>query len=73
MPYISYQQKRTVFWEEITPENESNRSCLVEAPKDVNGAGLHEFFARKRKDLTKGVKQGLIHKELKYDKDLLLD
>ncbi|MFX1572191.1 MAG: Gfo/Idh/MocA family protein [Promethearchaeota archaeon] len=73
MAHISDQQKRTVFWEEITPESEKNRSCFVEAPKDVNTAGLHRFLSRKRGDLRKGIKQGLIHKELKYDKDLLLD
>jgi predicted dehydrogenase len=73
MAHISDQQKRTVFWEDITSENEENRSCFVESPKDINSAGLHKFFARKRKDLRKGVKQGLIHKELKYDKDLLID
>ena len=73
MAHISDQQKRIVFWKEISPENEKNRSCVVEAPKNLNNAGLHKFFSRKRKDLRKGIKQGLIHKELKYDKDILSD
>ena len=66
MAIISHQQKRSIFWEEITPENERNRSCLPEAPKDVNGSGLVKFFMRKRRDLRKGIKEGFIHKELKY-------
>jgi len=72
MAHLSDQQKRVVFWDEITSENEKNRSCLVEAPKDISGSGLHKYFMRIRKDLRKGITQGLIHKELKYDKDLLL-
>jgi len=73
MAHLSDQQKRVVFWKEITSENERNRSCLVEAPKDINGSGLHKYFMRIRKDLKKGINQGLVHKELKYDKDLLLE
>ena len=72
MAHLSDQQKRAVFWEEMTAENEKSGSCLVERPKDINGAGLHKFFMRIRKDLKKGIKEGLVHKELKYDKDLLL-
>ncbi len=72
MAHLSDQQKRVVFWDEITSKNEKNRSCLVEAPKDISGSGLHKYFMRIRKDLRKGITQGLIHKELKYDKDLLL-
>ncbi|MFX1570459.1 MAG: Gfo/Idh/MocA family protein [Promethearchaeota archaeon] len=73
MPYISDQQKRAIFWEEMTPENEKDRSCSVERPNDINGAGLHKYFMRIRKDFKKGMKEGLIQKELKYDKDLLVD
>ncbi|MFX1501965.1 MAG: hypothetical protein ACFFDH_13460, partial [Promethearchaeota archaeon] len=70
MAHLSDQQKRVVKWEEITSENEGNQSCLVKAPKDINGANLHKFFARIRRDLRKGKKEGLIQNELKYDKDL---
>ncbi len=73
MAHLSDQQKRAVFWEEMTSENEESGSCLVERPKDINGAGLHKYFIRIRKDLKKGINEGVIHKELKYDKDLLLD
>jgi len=73
MPYISHQQKRPVFWEEISSENEDNKSCIIKIPENLSGAGLHKFYMRKHKDLKKGVKQGLTHKELKYNKDLLLD
>ena len=73
MAHLSDQQKRAVYWEEMTSENEKNRTCFVEAPKDINGAGLHKYFMRIRKDFKKGKKEGLINKELKYDKDLLLE
>ena len=73
MPYISDQQKRAIFWEEMTSENEKDRSCSVERPTDINGAGLHKYFMRVRRDFKKGIKEGSIQKELKYDKDLLVD
>jgi predicted dehydrogenase len=73
MAHISDQQKRAVYWEELTSENELNQSCLVEEPKDINTAGLHKYFTRIRRDFKKGIKEGLIHKELKYDKDLLIE
>jgi predicted dehydrogenase len=73
MAHISDQQKKAVFWEEMTAENEKNRSCSVESPKDINGAGLHKYFSRIRKDLKKGIQKGFITKELKYDKDLLVE
>jgi predicted dehydrogenase len=73
MAILSDQQKRVINWQEITSDNEQDGSCSVEPPKDVDGAGLHKYFMRIRKDLKKGKKNGLIHKELKYDKDLLLE
>ncbi|MFW9826295.1 MAG: Gfo/Idh/MocA family protein [Candidatus Thorarchaeota archaeon] len=73
MAILSDQQKRIINWQEITSDNEENGSCLVESIKDVNGAGLHKYFMRIRKDLNKGKNEGLIQKELKYDKDLLLE
>jgi len=73
MPYISDQKKRAIFWEEMTSENEINRSCLVEEPKDINGTGLVKYFSRIRKDLKKGKQAGLITKEFKYNKDLLVE
>jgi len=66
MPYISQQQKRSVFWEEITIESEKDRSCIVETPKEMDPSKLHKYYSRKRKDLRKGIKEGLIHKEFKY-------
>lgn len=66
MPYISQQKKRSVFWEEITPESEKDRSCIVETPKEMDPSKLHKYFSRKKKDLRKGIKEGLIHKEFKY-------
>ncbi len=66
MPYISQHQKRSVFWEEITPDSEKDHSCIVELPEDLDGKGLNKFFSRKGKDLRKGIKKGLIHKKFKY-------
>jgi len=73
MPYISYQQNRIVFWEETSVESEKDQSCIVENPMDVDGALFRKFLRKIRIDFKKGVKEGLVHKELKYDKDLLLE
>ena len=66
MPYISQQQNRSVLWEEITPENEDNQSCVVEEPIDTDQSGLTNFYRRKMKDLRKGIKQGLKHKKFVF-------
>jgi predicted dehydrogenase len=66
MPYISYQQKRIVYWNEITPENEENKSCIVEEPLNLDESGLTKFFRRKRDDFRKGIKSGLENKIFKY-------
>ncbi|MFW9901293.1 MAG: Gfo/Idh/MocA family protein [Candidatus Thorarchaeota archaeon] len=73
MPYISYQQNRTVFWDEITAKNEDNKSCVIEKLVEVNGSIFNKFLRNVRKDFSKGKKEGLIHKELKFDKDLIED
>ncbi len=70
MPYISYEQKRTVFWEEIITDDQS---CVVEKPMEVNGALYRNYLRNLRIDFKKGVKAGLKHKKLKYEKDLLLE
>ena len=67
MPYISQQQNRSILWEEITPENEDNRSCIVEEPIDADQSGLTNFYRRVKKDLRKGIKQGLKHKKFIYE------
>ena len=66
MPYISNQQKRVVFWEEITVENEKNRSCVVKGPENADPSGLTKFFIRKKKDLRKGRRQGLEYTKFVY-------
>jgi len=66
MPYISQQQKRPIFWDEITPENEKNRSCAVEAPLDLDESGLNKYYKRARRDLREGIKKGLKTKIFKY-------
>ncbi|MFX0021705.1 MAG: Gfo/Idh/MocA family protein [Candidatus Hermodarchaeota archaeon] len=70
MPYISYEQKRTVFWEEIFTDDQS---CIVEKPMDVNGALYRNYLRNLRIDFKKGVKAGLKHKKFKYEKDLLIE
>ena len=72
MPYISSQQQREVFWDEITPENEQNKSCVVEeyfSKRKMIGKGIG-YLRRVGKDLKKGRKQGLDHEKLKYEYDL---
>ena len=69
MPYISNQQKRIVYWEEINAENEEDRSCVVEKPLDTDPNGLTALFRRTRKDFRKGINQGLEHTDLKYQYD----
>ena len=66
MPYISQQQKRPIFWDEITPENEKNRSCVVEAPLDLDESDLNKYYKRARRDLREGIKKGLKTKIFKY-------
>ncbi|MFX1258118.1 MAG: Gfo/Idh/MocA family protein [Promethearchaeota archaeon] len=66
MPYISQQKKRPIFWEEITPENENNQSCLIEGPIDADQSRFVKFFRSKKKDLKRGIKQSLKHKKSTY-------
>jgi predicted dehydrogenase len=71
LPHISYQQKRIVFWDEISVESEKDKSCIVENPVDVNGSIFRNFLKNIRIDFKKGLKTGLEHKELKYNKDII--
>lgn len=66
MPYISDQRRETVYWEEMTAENEEKGFCVVEKSKEADDRGLTKFSIRKNKDLRKGIKQGLIHQDFKY-------
>jgi len=73
MPCISYQQNRNVLWEEITAENENNGSCVINNPIEVDGNIFRKYLRNIRLDFKKGVKEGLEHKVLKFDKDILLE
>lgn len=69
MPYISHQEKREVFWDEISAENEAKNACVVKeffSFKNVLTKGAR-FLRRKGKDFKKGKKQGLEHKNFKYE------
>lgn len=66
MPYVSTQKKRIVRWEEITSENEQNGSCNIKDPVETDGGTLIKYLNRIRKDLKKGIQEGLEHKEFKY-------
>jgi predicted dehydrogenase len=66
LPYISDQKHRIINWDEVTPENELNNSCIVEEPQNIDVRGFTRFNRNVRRDLNKGKNQGLIHKDLKY-------
>ena len=66
MPYISQQEKRPVFWEEMTIENEVNKSCAVTEPDDIDQSGFSKYLRRAKADLRKGIKNGLENKIFKY-------
>jgi predicted dehydrogenase len=68
MPYISDQDKREVFWEEINPEGETEGSCLVE--KFTTKSSLLKMLKyrwRAKKDLRKGKKRGLKKVDFNYN------
>jgi len=69
MPYVSYQEKRIVNWEEISSKNEEKGICLVKNPENLDGRGHSLMFRRKRKDLRKGINQGLKNTNFKYQFD----
>jgi len=66
MPFISQQRKEEVNWNDITSENEKNRSCIVETPKDLDESGMIKYYRRSRKDLKEGIKKGLEAKTFRY-------
>lgn len=72
MPYISEQQTREVSWEEITPENERKKECLVEDFFSIKKAlaGGIKYLRRSGKDRKKGKKQGMKHLKFKYEHEL---
>ena len=69
MPYISDQRGEVVYWEEITAENEKKGLCAVEKSEEADESELAKYSRRSRKDLRKGIKQGLIQKKLEYEYD----
>ncbi|MFX0058287.1 MAG: Gfo/Idh/MocA family protein [Candidatus Hodarchaeota archaeon] len=69
MPYISYQEKRIVNWREITSKNEEKGICLVKGPDNKDGRGLSLLYRRKKKDMRKGISQGLEKTNFKYQFD----
>ena len=70
MPYISTQKKRIVGWDEITSKNEQNGSCNIEEPVEVDGGEFIKYLKCIRKDLKKGIIEGLEHKEFKFQYEL---
>jgi predicted dehydrogenase len=69
MPFISKQSKKIVFWEEISTENETNKLCVVEEPIFEDRSGFPRFNRNVRKDLKKGITQGLVNTDFKYEYD----
>lgn len=66
MPYVSHQERRIVRWDEFTAESEQEGACLIEPPPAELGRGYSKYNRKKRKDLRKGIEQGLEHTEFKY-------
>ena len=66
LPYISYQNNRIARWEEVNSENELDKSCIVEEPQDIDLKGFTRFSRNVRRDLRKGMNQGLVHTDFKY-------
>ncbi len=69
MPYISQQQKRSVYWEEITVESEQNGECVVKQPEIQDMSGLSKFNRMKKRDMRKGIRDGLKHQQFKFQYD----
>ncbi len=72
MPHISHQQKRIVHWEEMTLENEQNKTIIVEKYfkyKNAITKGL-KYLIRNGKDFKKGKKQGLENIKFKHEYEL---
>jgi len=70
MPYISQQEERIVNWDEFSAESEKEGVCLVEPPPAELSRGMSKYNRRKRKDLKKGIEQGLEHTEFKYEYEI---
>jgi len=66
MPFISQQRKKEVNWNDVTSENEKNRSCIVEEPKNLDEFGMKKYYRRSRIDLKEGIKKGLKNKAFTY-------
>jgi predicted dehydrogenase len=66
MPYISDQRRETVYWDDMTAENESKGFCAIQKCEDAEQGGMAKYFSRKNKDMRKAIKQGLSHKKLEY-------
>ncbi|MFX1401687.1 MAG: Gfo/Idh/MocA family protein [Promethearchaeota archaeon] len=67
MPYISQQQKRPIYWEEINAENEQNRNCIVEQPENRDFSGLARYNRMKKRDLRKAARNGLKHQQFRHE------
>ena len=66
MPYVSDQRGEIVYWDEMTSKNEESGFCAVEKSEDADPGGLHRFTRMKRKDLKKGIAQGLTCLDFEY-------
>ena len=69
LPYISNQNNRVAYWEEVTSENETDQSCEVKAPQNLDVKGFTSYNRNVRRDLKKGINQGLVNTDFKYQFD----
>ncbi|TXT53393.1 MAG: hypothetical protein BAJALOKI2v1_990001 [Promethearchaeota archaeon] len=68
MPYISNQENREVYWDEISSSGEAEGFCLVE-PFFSKASSLYRMIKYNRKvkkDRKKGRKEGLVHTDFEY-------
>ncbi len=70
IPYISHQEGRIVKWDEINAEAERKGTCYIEPPPSSAGRGMVKYNMRKKKDLRKGMAQGLKHTTFEYECNL---
>ena len=66
LPYISNQNNRIAYWKEVTSDNELDKSCIVEEPQTIDVKGFTRYNRNVRRDLRKGINQGLVNTEFKY-------
>lgn len=66
MPYISDQEGRKVKWEEMSATAEETGACVIKPPDSNLGRGMGKFHRKKRRDMKKGIQQGLKRENFEF-------